>query len=216
MKNFAIVLSGCGVYDGSEIHEAVTTMLAIKQLHANYQIFSPNINQAHVVNHLTGEVTDETRNVLVESARIARGDVKDLKEYDPSLFDGIIFPGGFGVAKNFCDYAFNKTKCTVNPEIIDAIQKTVNSGKLIGAECISPVMMAAVLKGATVTIGNDSSTSSDIQALNGHHVNTKHNDVIYDDHYKLFTTPCYMLAKDIQQVWESSYALVSAMLEKCN
>lgn len=211
MKTFAIILSGCGVYDGSEIHEAVLTMLAIKKNCANYKIFAPNFNQTEVVNHLSGEKMNETRNVLIESARIARGDIKNLKEYNPLDFTGIIFPGGFGVAKNLCDYAFKGADCKVNPEIIDVVIQTYKAGKLIGAECIAPVMITSILENSKVTIGTDSQTASHIVKLKGQHINAKYNEVVYDVHYKLYTTPCYMTSVDILQVFESVEALVKAM-----
>ncbi|MDD4847660.1 MAG: isoprenoid biosynthesis glyoxalase ElbB [Bacteroidales bacterium] len=213
MKKFAIILSGCGVFDGSEIHETVTTLLAIKKYKSDYQIFAPDYNQTQVINHITGQEMDEKRNILIESARIARGNIKNLNEYQPENFDGIIFPGGFGVAKNFCDYAFKGVECQVNTEIVEALQKTIKAEKLIGAECISPVMIAAVLKGATVTIGTDSTTAMHIAALNGKHVNAQHDDVVYDPKFRLFTTPCYMNSQDILQVWESAEAMVKAMVD---
>ncbi|MDR0364881.1 MAG: isoprenoid biosynthesis glyoxalase ElbB [Bacteroidales bacterium] len=212
MKRFALILSGCGVYDGAEIHESVSTMIAIRKAGAEYQLFAPNREQYHVVNHLTGEEMDEKRNVLVESARIARGQIKDIIEFDPKDFDAIIFPGGFGAAKNLSDYAFKGSSCRAIPEIEKAIKDTIESGKPLGAECIAPVVMAAVLKGATVTIGSDEATAKDIEQLDGHHIVAEHNGVIYDRKYNLYTTPCYMAAQNILEVYESAEALVNAMM----
>lgn len=213
MKKFAIILSGCGVYDGSEIHEAVCTMLAIKRRGGDYQCFAPDRDQAHVVNHLTGQPTGETRNALAEAARIARGNIKPITDYNPADYDGVIFPGGFGAAKNLCDYAFQGPRCQPQPDIALAIRRTVEAGKRIGAECIAPVLITSVLKGCQVTIGHDEATAADIAQIGGRHVEADHNGVVRDPGLKLYTTPCYMEAADIAQVAESADALVAAMME---
>jgi enhancing lycopene biosynthesis protein 2 len=129
MKKIAIVLSGCGVYDGAEIHEAVLTMLAASKAGVLYQIFAPDVEQMHVINHLTGEVADEKRNVLVESARIARGNIKPLSEYQPAHYDAIVFPGGFGVAKNLCSYAVKGVELDVIPEVERVVTETHQAGE---------------------------------------------------------------------------------------
>jgi enhancing lycopene biosynthesis protein 2 len=213
MKKFAIILSGCGVYDGAEIHETVATMIALRKNGAEYQCFAPNRPQYHVINHLTGAEVGEGRNILEESARLARGKIKEIGEYNPKDFDGLIFPGGFGVAKNLCNYAIKGADCELFPDVIKAIQDTVDAKKPIGAECITPAMMAAFLKGATVTIGNDKKTAHDIQKMGGHHVETKHDGVVYDPQYNLYTTPCYMLGTDILEIYESAEALVKALIK---
>lgn len=146
-KKFAVVLSGCGVYDGAEIHEATMTMLAIKEGGADYQCFAPDIPQYHVINHLTGEEMNESRNVLVESARIARGDIKPLTEYNANEFDALIFPGGFGAAKNLSTVAFDGADATVNPQVEETIKSTLALHKPIGALCISPAVVAKVIQG---------------------------------------------------------------------
>jgi len=214
MKKFAIVLSGSGVYDGAEIHEATLSMLAVMQQGAEYEVFAPDIDQYHVVNHITGEAMDEKRNVLVESARIARGKIKDIKEYNANNFDAILFPGGFGVAKNLCTFAFDGTDCTVNKDIEQAILDTAKHQKPIGALCISPVLIAKVLEGATVTIGQDKATAEAIENLGGTHQNTNHGDVVYDAQHKVFTTPCYMLDATIVDINNGAQNVVKAMLEK--
>ena len=139
-KIFAVILSGSGVYDGAEIHEATMTLLAIAKNECSYEIFAPDIKQHHVINHLTGEEMNEERNVLVESARIARGDIKALKEFIADDFDALVFPGGFGAAKNLSDFAFNGINCIVNNEVADAIKKMHSLKKPVGALCISPVI----------------------------------------------------------------------------
>jgi len=212
-KNIAVVLSGCGVYDGAEIHESVFTLLAIARSGASYQIFAPNIEQYHVINHLTGQPVNEKRNVLVESARIARGDIKPLSEYNPTDFDALMFPGGFGVAKNFSTFAFDGSACTVNEEVEEVIKETNKAGKPIGALCISPVIIAKVLEGAEVTIGNDAGTVQALQEMGAKHRFTTHGEVVVDNGYKVVTTPCYMLDATIDQIATGAENVVKIVLE---
>ena len=147
MKKIAVVLSGCGVYDGAEIHEAVLTLYAIAVNGAAYEIFAPDIDQHHVVNHLAGSEMNESRNVLVESARIARGNIKALSEFNGKDFDAIIFPGGFGAAKNLSTFAFDGSNCQVNSDVEAAIKEMISLGKPVGALCIAPVILARILFG---------------------------------------------------------------------
>ena len=213
MKKFAVVLSGSGVFDGAEIHEATLTLYAIMKYGASYEIFAPDIPQHHVVNHITGEEMNEMRNVLVESARIARGAIKDLKHYNPKDFDGLVFPGGFGVAKNLSTVAFDGPDAKVNEDVVKAVKDTHAAGKPIGALCIAPAMMAKIFENATVTIGTDPGTIEAIEKMGGTHINTTHGDVVYDDHLNLFTTPCYMLDANILQIAEGAENIVSAMMK---
>lgn len=213
MKKIAVILAGNGVYDGAEIHEATLTLLAIARQGAQYQCFAPDINQAHVVNHLTGKEMQETRNVLVESARIARGKIKPLSEYNAADFDAIIFPGGFGVAKNLCTFAFDGVNCTVNKDVEKAIRTTVVAEKPIGALCISPVLLAKVLVDVEVTIGNDAGTTSAIESFGATHIETTHGEIVFDPKYKLVTTPCYMLDASIDQIADGADNVVRKILE---
>jgi len=210
---FAVVLSGNGVFDGAEIHEATFTLYAILKNGGEYQIFAPNINQHHVVNHITGEEMNETRNVLIESARIARGNIKDLADFNANDFDAIIFPGGFGVAKNLCDFAFNGTDMKVIPQIENIIKEMAKANKPIGALCISPVVIAKVLEGVNVTIGQDKDTASAIEAFGSHHNLTNHGEVTIDTKYKVATTPCYMLDATILDIHDGAVNVVKAMIE---
>lgn len=212
-KKFAIVLSGCGVYDGAEIHEATMTMLAIMENGGVYEIFAPDIPQHHVINHLTGEEMNETRNVLVESARIARGKIKPMSSYRANDFDALIFPGGFGAAKNLSTFAFDGVNCKVNEEVKDAILSTAKAGKPLGALCISPVLMAKVFGDVELTIGQDKDTSEAIEAMGAHHRITTHGEVIVDQKYKLATTPCYMLDATILQIAAGARNIVKTMTE---
>lgn len=217
MKKFAVVLSGCGVFDGAEIHEATLTMYAIKKLGASYAVFAPDIPQYHVVNHLTGEQMEEQRQVLVESARIARGQISPLPVFSPSDFDGLIFPGGFGVAKNLCNFAIEgPDACQIDPSVEKALKDMHAAGKPIGALCISPVLFARIFPGAILTIGQDKDTAEAVEKMGAKHQPAGHGEVVIDQKNKLFTTPCYMLDADIVQVAEGAEQVVQAMLKAMN
>lgn len=199
-KQIAVVLAGSGVYDGSEIHEAMLTLYALSKNNVAYQIFAPDINQHHVINHLTGEEMNESRNVLVESARIARGNIQPVDKLNMGDFDALIFPGGFGVAKNLCNFAFEGSNCTVLPEIEKIIKDCVHQNKPLGALCISPVMITKVLGNIKVTIGQDSGTIEAIEKMGGKHETTTHGEVVTDEKHKIVTTPCYMLDATIAEI----------------
>ena len=213
MKKFAVVLSGCGAYDGAEIHETTMSLYAIAANDGSYEIFAPDIDQHHVINHITGEEMDETRNVLVESARIARGNIKPLSEFDQDDFDGLLFPGGFGAAKNLSDWAFKGPESTVIKEVGDAIRAMVEAKKPIGALCITPVLIVKILEDARLTIGSDADTASAIESLGASHIETTHGEVVIDDRYKVVTSPCYMLDSNILQIAEGTDNVVKAMLK---
>jgi enhancing lycopene biosynthesis protein 2 len=212
MKKFAIILAGCGVYDGAEIHEAVMTMYAVMKNGAEYRIFAPDIAQHHVVNHLTGAEMPEIRNVLVESARIARGKIQPLTKLDMREFDGVIFPGGFGVAKNLCSFAFDGANCEVHPQVSKLVLEAVDLKKPVGALCISPVILANLLSEVEVTIGNDAETVVAVEKMGAKHNSTTHGQVIIDKKYNVYTTPCYMLDATILQIAEGADNIVKAML----
>ena len=214
-RNIAVILAGCGVFDGAEIHEAVLSLLAIARQGAQYQVFAPNREQAHVINHFTGEVSNESRNILVESARIARGKIEPLDQIQIEKFDAILFPGGFGVAKNLCSLAFDGPSCTVLPEVEQVVQDAVKAGKPIGALCIAPAMMTKILAGAEVTIGNELSTIQAIEKMGGSHIEATHAQVVIDEQYKLVTTPCYMLDASIDQIADGAENAVAALLKLC-
>ncbi|QKG80666.1 isoprenoid biosynthesis glyoxalase ElbB [Tenuifilum thalassicum] len=212
-KKFAVILSGCGVFDGAEIHESVMTLYAIAKYGASYEIFAPDMEQHHVINHLDGSEMKEKRNVLIEAARIARGKIKPLNEFNPEFFDGLILPGGFGVAKNLCTWAFDGPNCTIHPQVESVIKKMHKLKKPIGALCISPVLLAKVLGNVTVTIGKDVSTAQAIESLGAKHQSTGHAQVVVDEKNMLFTTPCYMLDATIVDIAEGAKAIVSEMLK---
>ena len=212
-KKFAVVLAGCGVYDGAEIHEAVLTLLAIARNRAEYMIYAPDIQQHHVINHITGAEMNETRNVLIESARIARGNIKPLSELDMKNYDALVFPGGFGVAKNLCSFALKGTDLSINPQVDNVIKSAQKLGKPIGALCISPVMLPKILGDVEVTIGSDPATAKAIETLGGKHKNTTHGEIVIDKKNKIVTTPCYMLDATIDQIADGAEKLVKAVLE---
>ena len=218
MKKIGVILAGCGVYDGSEIHEAVLTLLALDRAGADAICFAPDTEQFHVINHLKGEVADgEKRNVLVESARIARGNISDLKKMDPSSLDALIIPGGFGAAKNLCDYAVKGASFDVDPNVTRAVQSIHRAGKPLGFMCISPVIAARLLGSEQVelTIGNDSATATDIESLGARHLDRRVDEIVVDMKHKVVSTPAYMLGPTISEVAKGIDALVSKVLELC-
>jgi enhancing lycopene biosynthesis protein 2 len=209
----AVVLAGCGVFDGAEIHEAVMTLYAIDRIGGTYQVFAPNVKQHHVINHITGEAMNEARNVLTEAARIARGKIKALTEFRVTDFDALIFPGGFGVAKNLCTYAVDGTDCHVDRVVEAAIRDTHRAGKPIGALCISPVLITRVLGDVTVTIGNDPSTASDITAMGGRHETKRHGEVSVDKKNRIVTAPAYMLNATLTEIARDAEEVIKAIKE---
>lgn len=211
-KRFAVVLSGCGVYDGSEIQEAVLTMLAIKKLGAEYSVFAPDVPQMDVVNHLTGRPVNEKRNVLAESARIARGKIAPLCEFQGGRFDAIILPGGFGAAKNLSSYAVSGKGMDVDRDVLRAIRAMVEAHKPVGALCIAPVILAKLIPGVKVTLGAPGGDSQAAEAMGACHVPAEPTGVVIDEGRNVFTGPCYMYDATIDQVAECAENVVRAMM----
>ena len=216
MTRVGVVLSGCGVNDGAEIHESVITMLALDRAGADIVFMAPNIDQLHVINHYTGSEMDESRNVLMESARIARGKIRDMAEVHASDVDALIFPGGFGVVKNLCDYAMAGTDCSVNPDVKRLATDVHKAGKPIGIICIAPAMFAKIMQGAgdtvELTIGTDEQTSSDINSMGSNHISCPVEDIVIDKKNKIVSTPAYMLAQRISEAAEGIEKLVKEVL----
>ena len=213
-KKIAVILSGCGVYDGAEIHESVITLLRLDQRGAQVQCFAPNIAQLHVINHLTGEEMPESRNVLVESARIARGEVKDIRDANADEFDALIVPGGFGAAKNLSDFAQEGAACSVNPQVLALAEAFAEAGKPVGLICISPALAAKIYgPGVTCTIGNDADTAAVLDKMGAHHQACAVDDIVEDTARKLVSTPAYMLGKNISEVASGINKLVDRVLE---
>ena len=212
-KRVALILSGCGFEDGAEIHESVLTMLALDLNGADYKCFAPDITQAMVYDHYKKQEAKETRNVLVESARIARGDIAPMTEFDSKQFDALILPGGFGAASSLCTFASDGPNCTVNSDVQKAIEEMRKDEKPIGALCIAPVILAKVITGTKVTIGNAKPVADAITAMGSKHQNIGHGEIVIDDLNRIVTTPCYMLESSISQVAEGATNLVKAVLK---
>ena len=217
-KRIGVILSGCGVMDGSEIHEAVITLLSIDRAGAEAVCMAPNVDQMHVINHLTGEeMKGERRNVLVESARIARGKIRDIREVRADELDGLILPGGYGVAKNLCDFAVKGENCTVNPDVARLIREMVQAQKPVGVVCIAPALMAKVAQEAglrtRLTIGSDPQTAQAIQHMGSEHVEACVTDIVVDTDHKIVSTPAYMLAQRISEAAEGIEKLVRQVID---
>lgn len=212
-KKIAVILSGSGVFDGAEIHESTLTLYAIMKHNATYSIFAPDIIQHHVINHITGQEMNETRNVLIESARIARGRINPLSSFNAGDYDALILPGGFGAAKNLSDFAFKGANCSVNEEVATVIRNMASLNKPIGALCIAPVLLAKVLGDVAITIGNDKGTAEAVERLGAKHKNTTHGEITVDEKNKIVTTPCYMLDANIVQIAEGAENVVKKILE---
>jgi enhancing lycopene biosynthesis protein 2 len=215
MKKYAVLLAGSGVYDGSEIHEATFALLSIKQNGADYQCFAPNKNQHHVINHLTGEEMPESRNILIESARIARGQVKDLKELDASHYDGLVMPGGFGAAKNWSKWAFDGPEGEVDPDVKKTILDFLALGKPICALCVAPAILAKALQDtsyqAEVTLGSTAEpspydiagTHTAVSTLGVKTIEKTLRDIHIDHHNRIITAPCYMMEGSIADIYSN-------------
>ena len=201
-KKIGVLLSGCGVFDGAEIHEAVLTLLFLDRVGASVVCMAPDMAQLHVIDHLGQTEMDQTRNVLVESARIARGDIKDVAQVRAGDIDGLIIPGGFGAAKNLSDFAVNGPDATVHPEVKRLLGEMADKAKPIGAICIAPATLVRALgdRSPKVTIGNDVGTAAAIEKMGGGHVNCGVDEICVDEKNKLVTTPAYMLGPGIKDV----------------
>lgn len=213
---FAVILSGCGNLDGSEIHESVSILLAIDKAGATYQCFAPNIEQHHVINFVSKTETAEKRNVLVEAARIARGDIKDIKEFEASEFDALMLPGGFGAAKNLSTFAFAGADMQVNKEVEKAILSMLKAEKPIGAICIAPIILAKVIKGAKLTLGNDKATIEIAEKLGANHQITQTGQIAIDEMNKIVTAPCYMLNATIKDIADEAQKVVNRIVKFIN
>jgi enhancing lycopene biosynthesis protein 2 len=201
MKPIAVLLSGCGVYDGSEIHETVCALLALDKFDAPYQCVAPDILQHQVINHLTGEPMAEKRSVLVEAARLARGKILSLDSVTAENFSGLIVPGGFGAAKNLSDFAFKGKDATVESSVLAFCQSFAQARKPAAYICIAPNLIAEIYgAGVHLTIGNDAQTAATLEAMGNCHENCEVSDFVVDFAHQVVTTPAYMLANRISEV----------------
>lgn len=209
-----VLLAGCGVFDGAEIHEATLTLYFLDKAGAEAVVMAPDIPQKEVINHLTGEPMNEKRNVLVEAARIARGNIKNIDEIKAEDIDGLIMPGGYGVAKNFSDFLEKGADATVIPQVKRLLVDLLKAGKPIGAICISPVIVAAALKEAkpTVTIGTDIDVAKVIEDMGARHLSCPVSEMVVDEENKIVSTPAYMLGRSIKEVAEGIEKLVNEVI----
>ena len=223
-----VLLSGCGVYDGAEIQEVVLTLLAIEELGASYQGISINKEQHHVINHLTGETMNESRNMLIESARIVRGKVADVNDVNTNELDILVIPGGFGSAKNLSSWAFEGANGEVLPEISELIYKFIDQKKPIVALCVSPVIIALALKNnsqkATLTLGSTKVPSSytiqefhdSITSIGAESIEKTINEINIDSNYKIISAPCYMLDCTLPELRKNIYKAIEAAITIAN
>jgi enhancing lycopene biosynthesis protein 2 len=217
MTKFAVILAGCGVYDGSEIHEATSVLISIKKHGGDYVCFSLDKPQFHVINHKTQEPVEEVRNVLIESARISRGEIKNIEEYNPVDFDVLIFPGGFGVAKNFFTFAKDGPNCDIDEKIQSIILSTHNAGKYIGAMCVATGLIVRAFKDSKIRIkvtgGNDEGLVDAIDKMGGQNIRCKVSEYVLDKENRIVTTPAYNSAKNIYEVLQGSEAMITAIMK---
>ena len=214
VKRVGVLLSGCGVFDGAEIHEAVLTLLALDRNGAQSVCTAPDMPQLHVVNHMTTEQMDESRNVLIESARIARGNIVDLKSLNVQEIDALIIPGGYGTAKNLSNFAVKGPQAEVHPEVQRILEQMLAAGKPIGAVCIAPAALTKALAkhAPEVTIGTDQGTAAAIETMGGRHIPCRVDQIHVDTRNKIVTTPAYMLGPGIKDVSVGIEKLVRQVL----
>lgn len=215
MKTIGVVLSGCGVFDGSEIHEAVLTLLAIEENGARAVCMAPNRDQLHVINHLTGQESGETRNVLVEAARIARGNIEDLAGVSAEDLDALVFPGGFGAAKNLSTFAVDGPSGSVDADVRRLFEAVHAARKPIGLICISPAIGAQLLgpSGVELTIGTDAETARQLESLGARHVDCAVTEIHVDPERKVVSTPAYMLGQNLSEVAAGIRKLVKTVVD---
>jgi enhancing lycopene biosynthesis protein 2 len=214
-KTIGVLLSGCGVFDGSEIHESVLTLLAIDRQGADAKCMAPDVDQLHVIDHHTQQESDEKRNVLVESARIARGNISDLAVIRIEELDALIIPGGFGAAKNLSDFTVRGPEATVLPDVERLVRGMLDAGKPVGAICIAPATLtrAAADRSPQVTIGNDPGTAGAIETMGGKHIECSVDMIHVDEANRIVSTPAYMLGPGIKDVAVGIEKLVHRVLE---
>ena len=218
MNKVGVVLSGCGHQDGSEIHEAVFTLHALEKAGAEAIIMAPDMDQFHVINHLNGnEDLTESRNILVESARIARGKVVDVASVSGHQLDALIFPGGTGMAKNIFDYSMAGINCTVISDVQRLVVEILEGDKPLGAICIAPVMVAKVLeflgRTGTVTGGFNVEINNDIKAMGINTIEVGAEEIVIDKENKIVTTPAYVEAKSMNESFMGIEKLVNKVLD---
>jgi enhancing lycopene biosynthesis protein 2 len=217
MVKVGVVLSGCGFLDGSEIHEAVLTLLALDRAGATAVCLAPDVEQRSVVNHKSGNPAESVRNVLEESARIARGKVQDVARAKAGDFDALVLPGGYGAAKNLCDFAVAGAQAKVEPGVLKLVREMHAAKKPIGAWCIAPAVLAAALKEShpQLTIGDDPGTAKALEAMGARHVVCPVSEMRVDAANRIVSTPAYMYDARIGEVASGIEKAVAELLRLC-
>ena len=213
MNKIALILSGCGQHDGSEIQETTLTLLALEQNHIKWEAFAPNIPQVQVIDHSNNKNMQETRNVLVESARLVRGKIRDLKQADVDNYDAIIIPGGLGVVTNLCDYYTKGVDFTLQDDFKKFISKASKTKIPTAFICIAPVMIPKIYSNSPrMTIGNDVKIADQMRSLGAVHIDCIAEEVVKDHENKIISTPANMVAKNIKQVYQGISKLISSLV----
>jgi enhancing lycopene biosynthesis protein 2 len=215
-KKVGVLLSGCGVFDGSEIHEATLALYFLDKAGAEIICMAPDKDQRDVVNHISGEPSAEKRNVMTEAARIARGKIQDIRAVKAGELDALVIPGGFGAAKNLCSFAVDGAACKVDENVAALLGELHKSKKPIGALCIAPAIIAGVF-GKTcapeITIGSDTGTAAAMEAMGARHKTAAFDEIVVDSENRIVTTPCYMVAQSISEVGAGIEKLVAKIME---
>ena len=215
-KRIGVLLAGCGVFDGSEIHEATLTLYFLDKEGAEIICMAPDKYQRDVMNHVSGEPATEKRNVMIEAARIARGKIRDVGTVKAEDLDALVVPGGFGAAKNLCSFAVDGADCKVDENVAVLLRELHKNKKPIGALCIAPAIIAGVL-GKTcapeITIGCDASTAAAMEAMGARHKTAAVDEIVVDSENRIITTPCYMLAQSIKEIGAGIEKLVVKIME---
>jgi len=214
-KKIGVLLSGCGVFDGTEVHESVLTLLYIDQAGADAVCFAPDIPQVQVINHLTQQEEKETRNVLVESARIARGEIQNINDVDVAQLDAVILPGGFGAAKNLSEFAFKGPQGEVNKDVVTLLKKVIEAKKPLGALCIAPATVGMALRDISpeLTIGNDEGITGALASIGVKHTLCRVDEIVVDEKNRIVTSPAYMLGSGIADVAKGIQKLVEKVIQ---
>lgn len=216
MKKVAVLLSGCGVFDGSEIHESVMVLLALDRAGAQAVCTAPDIVQKDVIDHYNRRpVKTETRSLLIEAARIARGNITPITQLSVESIDAVILPGGMGVVKSLSNFAFSDDDVTVEPGVANFLTSVHKAGKPMGFICIAPSIAARLFGPEHVefTIGTDEARGKSLEKWGAKHINCSVTDIVVDKRLKIVSTPAYMLAKRISEVEQGVSKLVQAVLE---
>jgi len=210
-----VLLSGCGVQDGSEIHEAVLALLALDREGVQAICLAPNRNQPDVIDHIKGTAVSESRNMMVESARISRGKIRDVGDVNADDLDAVLLPGGFGAAKNLSTFASRGAECEVDPDVRRLLEAMHAAGKPIAALCIAPVVLAAVLgkHSPELTIGTDAEVAAAMEGMGAKHRRVGPTEVVVDRENRLVTTPCYMSATRISEVADGARIAVRELMK---